>query len=110
MVEFFFTCAGDFFAITVLLFSFLLIRYNDGSVIPDVSDNIAWRQLTAGAYCWYNNDLINKNTYSALYNSYTFLVFLLHRALPLLVFCQGIILKFTYGFQMKTHIVIPEQK
>ena len=44
------------------------INYNDGTSIPNVTDNTAWTGLTTGAYCWYNNDIINKNTYGALYN------------------------------------------
>jgi uncharacterized protein (TIGR02145 family) len=29
-----------------------------------------WSDDTAGAYCWYNNNIINKTTYGALYNWY----------------------------------------
>ena len=47
-------------------------RYNDGSAIPLVTDNIGWTTLSTPAYCWYNNDSItNKNIYGALYNWYT---------------------------------------
>lgn len=46
-------------------------KYNDGSTIPNVSDNAAWVSLTSGAYCWYNNDESTyKNKYGALYNGY----------------------------------------
>jgi uncharacterized protein (TIGR02145 family) len=46
------------------------IRYNDGTNIPLVTDNAAWSVLNSPAYCWYNNDIGNKNTYGALYNWY----------------------------------------
>ena len=45
--------------------------YNDGTVIPMVTGNVAWTNLNSGAYCWYNNAPETfKNTYGALYNSY----------------------------------------
>lgn len=44
--------------------------YNDGSSIPNVTDNKAWKKLKQGAYCWYNNDDSNENIYGALYNWY----------------------------------------
>ena len=43
-------------------------KYYDGTSIPNVTDNAAWTSLTSGAYCWYNNDIKNKNTYGGLYN------------------------------------------
>ena len=44
-------------------------RYNDGTSIPNVTDNTVWAGLTTPAYCWYNNDKAgNINTYGALYN------------------------------------------
>lgn len=44
-------------------------KYNDGSAIPNITDNTAWAALTTPAYCWYNNDATaNKSTYGALYN------------------------------------------
>jgi len=46
-------------------------KYNDGTAIPNVTDNTAWAHLTTGAYCWYNNDISNKTSYGALYNWYT---------------------------------------
>jgi uncharacterized protein (TIGR02145 family) len=45
-------------------------KYNDNSLIPFVTDNSAWMALTTSAYCWYNNDITNKDVYGALYNSY----------------------------------------
>jgi len=46
-------------------------KYNDGTSIPNVTDNTNWPELTTGAFCWYNNDASNKNTYGPLYNWYT---------------------------------------
>jgi len=45
-------------------------KYNDGQTIPKVSDDLAWYNLSSSAYCWYNNNESNKNTYGALYNWY----------------------------------------
>ena len=45
-------------------------KYNDGSAIPLVTDNNAWHVLSTSAYCWYNNNVANKNPYGALYNWY----------------------------------------
>ena len=46
-------------------------QYNDGTTIPNVTDNTSWANLTTGAYSWYNNDATTyKNTYGALYNWY----------------------------------------
>lgn len=46
-------------------------RYNDGTSIPLITGNPEWNQLFKPAYCWYNNDVINKDIYGALYNWYT---------------------------------------
>lgn len=46
-------------------------RYNDGTLIPLVSDNEAWAELTGPGLSWYNNDQANKKVYGALYNWYT---------------------------------------
>lgn len=44
-------------------------HYNDGSPIPNVTEDTVWSRLTTGAYCWYNNDSATyRNTYGALYN------------------------------------------
>jgi uncharacterized protein (TIGR02145 family) len=46
-------------------------HYAGGTTIPLVTNNTTWANLTAGAYCWYNNDESNyKATYGALYNWY----------------------------------------
>lgn len=46
-------------------------KYNDGTNIPNVTDNTAWANLTTPAYCWYSNDIANKTLYGGLYNWYT---------------------------------------
>jgi uncharacterized protein (TIGR02145 family) len=47
-------------------------KYNDGTIIPNVTDATMWSSLTTGAYCTYNNtpnaDTIR--TYGRLYNWY----------------------------------------
>jgi uncharacterized protein (TIGR02145 family) len=45
-------------------------KYIDGSDIPNVTSDTAWRALTKGAYCTYNNttDLDTISTYGMLYN------------------------------------------
>lgn len=45
-------------------------KYNDGTSIPHVTDSYNWPNMTSSAYCWYNNDISNKNTNGALYNWY----------------------------------------
>lgn len=45
-------------------------RYNDGTSIPLVTGNTEWINLTTPGYCWYDNDITNKETYGALYNWY----------------------------------------
>jgi uncharacterized protein (TIGR02145 family) len=46
-------------------------KYNNGSIIPSVTDNNGWYNLVTPGYCWYNNDITNKANYGALYNWYT---------------------------------------
>ena len=43
-------------------------RYNDGVLIPNVTDNNVWIQLNTSSFSWYNNDSGNKTPYGALYN------------------------------------------
>jgi uncharacterized protein (TIGR02145 family) len=45
-------------------------KYNDGTSVPLVTDNTTWMNLSTAAYSWYNNDVVNKSTYGALYNWY----------------------------------------
>ena len=43
-----------------------VIRLNDGTIIPNITDNISWSNLTTPRYCWYYNNPASK--YGALYN------------------------------------------
>ena len=45
-------------------------KYNDGTAIPNITDNIAWAAATTGAYSDYNNIPANSTTYGRLYNWY----------------------------------------
>ena len=44
--------------------------YNNGTEIPNITENSDWASLSSGAYCWYNNNANNADTYGALYNWY----------------------------------------
>jgi len=47
-------------------------QYRNGTVIPLVTDNSAWSNLTTPGYCWYENEKSTYGlTYGALYNWYT---------------------------------------
>jgi uncharacterized protein (TIGR02145 family) len=43
-------------------------KYQDGSPIQNITDLNKWIGLNYGAYCFYNNDILNKNVYGAMYN------------------------------------------
>ena len=45
-------------------------NYRNGEAIPNVTDNTEWSNLTTGAYCNYDNDESNVETYGRLYNLY----------------------------------------
>ena len=46
-------------------------KYSNGDLIPNVTDNTTWSNLTTGAYCYYNNDSATyANTYGRLFNWY----------------------------------------
>jgi len=45
-------------------------HYRNGDAIPNVTDMWQWRDQTTGAYCWYDNDINNKEPWGALYNWY----------------------------------------
>ncbi len=45
-------------------------HYRNGDAIPNIKDNTAWSTLSTGAYCAYNNDNGNIETYGVLYNWY----------------------------------------
>jgi uncharacterized protein (TIGR02145 family) len=43
-------------------------RYNDDTLIPNVTDDTEWRHYDSPAYSIYNNELDNKEKYGVLYN------------------------------------------
>ena len=45
-------------------------KYNDGTTIPNITDNTQWSNLTTGAWAYYNNDAANNAKYGKLYNWY----------------------------------------
>ena len=46
-------------------------KLNDGTLIPNITDNLEWRNLTTPGYSWYDNDAASyKTTFGALYNWY----------------------------------------
>ena len=46
-------------------------HYNEGTAIPEVSDNTSWFNLTTPAYSWYGNDsTTNAQLFGAMYNYY----------------------------------------
>ena len=45
-------------------------RFNDGKPIQLVANDKAWKELKAPAYCWYKDDIKNKDVFGALYNWY----------------------------------------
>lgn len=46
-------------------------KYNDGSSINCITDNLAWARCTTGAYCSYNNSAAHAATFGLLYNWYS---------------------------------------
>jgi len=46
-------------------------HYRNGELIPNITNDTAWSNLTSGAYCDYNNTPSNNATYGELYNWYT---------------------------------------
>lgn len=53
-----------------LLDNFKGTHFANGDPIPNITDNTAWTQQTGPAYCHYDNDPKNTETYGALYNWY----------------------------------------
>jgi len=47
-----------------------VIHYRNGDAIPNVTDATEWEILSTGAYCNYNNNSSNADTYGQLYNWY----------------------------------------
>lgn len=42
-------------------------KFNDGTSIPTI---VSWIYPTTPVYCWFNNDIVNKALYGAIYNWY----------------------------------------
>lgn len=47
-------------------------RYRNGDLIPNITDDLQWSNLTTGAYCAYENMVSNSSIYGNLYNWYAF--------------------------------------
>lgn len=45
-------------------------KYSDGTIIPNLIDNVEWINSKNGAYRWYNNDETTYKKFGALYNWY----------------------------------------
>lgn len=45
-------------------------KYSDGTPIPQITDPVTWRNLTTGAWCYYNHSTSNGIIYGKLYNWY----------------------------------------
>ena len=43
-------------------------RLNDGTEIPLITDDTEWENALTAAYCWYDDDITNKDPFGALYN------------------------------------------
>ncbi|MCF8460873.1 MAG: hypothetical protein K9G46_09120 [Flavobacteriales bacterium] len=46
-------------------------KFRDGSQIAQVTDGEQWKNLSTPAFCFYNNDNSNNDTYGKLYNWFT---------------------------------------
>ena len=47
-----------------------VVTYRNGNVIPQVQNATAWRNLTSGAWCYYENNTANGSIHGKLYNWY----------------------------------------
>jgi len=47
-----------------------VVHYNNSDPIPNITENLAWFNLTTGAYCDYNNIPDSSTTYGRIYNWY----------------------------------------
>ena len=45
-------------------------HYRNGDAIANITNNSTWSSNLSGEYCWYENDIGNKNPYGAIYNFY----------------------------------------
>lgn len=43
-------------------------KYNDGTIIPEITDGATWTNLNSEAWCWYNNSNSYDIPYGKLYN------------------------------------------
>jgi len=46
-------------------------KYNDGTMIPEITDNNQWSNFTYSAWCYYDNHSANNAKYGKLYNWYS---------------------------------------
>ncbi len=47
-------------------------HYNNGDLIPNITDSLSWSKANTGAMCWYDNNKAKYDSvYGALYNFYT---------------------------------------
>ena len=45
-------------------------KYNDGTIIPNITDSTQWSNLTTSAWSYFKNDAANNSKYGKLYNWY----------------------------------------
>ena len=45
-------------------------HYNNGDVIPQITNNTEWENATTGAWCYFNNNNGYESTYGKMYNYY----------------------------------------
>lgn len=45
-------------------------RYNDNTIIDQLTNDLLWQGVTAGAWCNYENDISTASIYGKLYNQY----------------------------------------
>jgi len=55
---------------TFTLYNLDVSTYSDGTTIPNVTGNLDWRNLTTGAWCYYDNSTFYGSRYGKLYNWY----------------------------------------
>jgi uncharacterized protein (TIGR02145 family) len=55
---------------TTAILSTVSIPDQTAAYLCDTFNMTGWINDTEGAYCWYNNDIVNKTDYGALYNGY----------------------------------------
>jgi hypothetical protein len=45
-------------------------NYQSGGAITNITGQTDWENAVSGGYCWYDNLIVHKDTYGALYNSF----------------------------------------